>query len=226
MNKSEYLSTVRKQIYFIFDRDSIEKELKEHLEDSILDLIDDGYPKEEAEIQAVSQMGDPVEVGKQLNKEHHPVLGYAWMVSKIILFFLILSMLPLVLHTGYGVIKMATPMVIENSVETIPLNIALDLPTDYVKIDNICLDKDGNYYLTYRSWTKLNYSRANWSIELFYLENSDTEYLYGGGYQSNVEFGAYGYQEFTRPENDLLYVVSRNGEKTEINLKEYCDETN
>lgn len=225
MNKSEYLSAVRKQIHFVFDRDSIEKELKEHLEDSILDLMDEGYPKEEAEIQAVSQMGDPVEVGKQLNQEHHPILGYAWLASKAILILLLIFLLPFILSAGFRTIKTATPMVMENSVETIPLDLTLNLPTDYVKIDNICLDENGNYNLTYRSWTKFNYSRAGWSSEPFYLEGTDTEYLAGGSFQSNGLFGAYGYREFTWPEDDLLYVVSRDGKKTEINLKEYCDET-
>lgn len=76
MNKQEFLENIRKQIHFVFDRDSIEQEFNQHIEDSIADLISEGYSKEEAERIAVERMGNPIEIGKQLNEEHHPLLGY------------------------------------------------------------------------------------------------------------------------------------------------------
>lgn len=43
MNKQEFLENIRKQIHFVFDRDSIEQEFNQHIEDSIADLISEGY---------------------------------------------------------------------------------------------------------------------------------------------------------------------------------------
>ena len=53
MKKQEYLDIVTRQVRYIFDREFIEAELKEHLEDSIQDLMEDGFSYEEAEEQAV-----------------------------------------------------------------------------------------------------------------------------------------------------------------------------
>ncbi len=83
MNRQDFLRLVSKEIHFIFDRKSIEKELNEHLEDSIADLREEGLSKEDAERQAIAQMGEPEEIGKLLNQEHHPILGYVWMISRV-----------------------------------------------------------------------------------------------------------------------------------------------
>ena len=93
MKKQEFLSIVRKQIRYVFVRDAIEEELKQHLNDSMEALIEEGLPWQEAEEEAVRQMGDPVEVGVMLNKEHKPLLGYLLAMSRIILFLLIISIL-------------------------------------------------------------------------------------------------------------------------------------
>ena len=85
MKKVEFLSIVRKQIRFVFDRDKIENELKQHLEDSIEDLIEEGVSWQDAELIAVEQMGNPKEVGQLLNKEHNPILGYLWAISRVAL---------------------------------------------------------------------------------------------------------------------------------------------
>ena len=89
MKKQEFLSIVRKQIRFVFDRDKIENELKQHLADSIEELIEEGFSWEDAEHIAVEQMGNPKEVGQLLNKEHNPILGYLWTISRVALCILV-----------------------------------------------------------------------------------------------------------------------------------------
>ncbi|MBQ8803945.1 MAG: hypothetical protein IJZ53_09940 [Tyzzerella sp.] len=225
MNRKEYLRIVRKQIHFIFDRDSIESELNQHLQDSVADLMEDGLSEEEAELQAVAQMGNPVEVGKLLNQEHHPLLGYLWIASMVILLLLVYPAFILITGFGYSIINLAIPTVHDTVVETYPIGIEMELPTHSVKIDNITLNEEGRYYLTYRSRTKLDYSRAGWSSSLFYLEDSAGESIMGGEYSSQGFGVSNGGKEFMWPEDDLLIVVGMDGEKFEINLKEYCDET-
>ncbi len=217
MTGKEYLKRVRKHIYYVFDRDSIEQELALHLQDSMDALREEGHSKEEAEILAVERMGSPDEVGKQLNKEHHPVLGYAWLMSMVILILLIFPALGSVGHAVYMGIKTITPITMENSAEIYSLDMDLELPTHKVRLDNICVNETGDYYLTYRAWTKYSYSRAGWSSELFYPQDSNGNYLGRTAFSSS---GRYGYKEFERPEDGILYLRTRDGQLIEINLNE------
>jgi len=217
MTGKEYLQSVRKHIWYVFDRDSIEQELAEHLQDSMDVLREVGYSKEEAENLAVNRMGSPDEVGKQLNKEHHPVLGYAWLASVVLLILLAVPVLGSVCHDIYMGLKTITPITIENSVETYPVNMVLELPTHKVWLDNICVNEDGEYYLTHRSRTKYSYSRAGWSSELFYLQDSSGKYLGKSGFSSG---GRCGYKEFAWPEDGLLYLRTRDNQLIELNLNE------
>lgn len=224
MNRQEYVKRVRKEIHYVFDRDVVERELNQHIEDSMADLHEEGLSWEEAEQQAVAQMGDAKEVGKLLNKEHKPLLGYLWMLSNVLLIIVAIPTLFTILVAGWGFGKMITPTVLENSAKVYPLAIELELPTHKVVFDNICVNDAGEYCITYRAWTKYSYSRAGWFSDFFYLENSAGEYMSGGGYASTAFIGRQGYTDFERPEDDILNLVCMNGETIVIDLKEYCDE--
>lgn len=80
------------QIRFKPDRDRVWNELMAHIEDRVEDMKTRGYTEEEAEARAVTAMGDPVEVGKQLDKVHKPWLGWLWRASRVILFLCIFTL--------------------------------------------------------------------------------------------------------------------------------------
>ena len=220
MKKEQYLKHVRKQITYIFDRDSIERELSMHLQDSIEELLEEGFADEEAERLAVEQMGDPVEVGRMLNREHHPLLGYGLIASVVVLILLAIPSLTTLAYGAYHTFQTLTPMVVENSVEQFSVDLNLNMPTHKVKIDNICKNEDGTYYLTYRSWIRFDYSRAGWSSDLFCLQDSEGNHLTGGGFQSHSFLGSYGYIRFDLPADGLLYLHTRQGELIEIDWEE------
>lgn len=223
MKKQEFLSIVRKQIRYVFVRDAIEEELKQHLNDSMEALIEEGLSWQEAEEEAVRQMGDPVEVGMLLNKEHKPILGYLLVASRIVLCILILRV---AITFGVGIFLLAksmTPVTLENSVETYEVNLEMDLPTHQVKIDNICLNENEQYCLTFRAWPKFKYSRAGWSSDCFTLENKDGEMAGGATLRGSGSF-LYGSKDFEWPEDSLLYIVAVDGKVIELDLTEYCDE--
>lgn len=69
------------------DRREVRRELEEHLEDKALDYlrIFPDLTKEEARQRAASEMGDPAEIGRELARLHKPLLGYAWLASKVLL---------------------------------------------------------------------------------------------------------------------------------------------
>lgn len=83
-NVSVWLETAVAGIRFKPDRQAVEEELREHIEDKTLDLmrIFPGMTEEEAREQALDRMGDPEEIGKELAKIHKPWLGYLWRASK------------------------------------------------------------------------------------------------------------------------------------------------
>ena len=82
-----WLDTAVKKIRFGPDRAAVRAELSAHLEDKALDLqrIFPDMTQEEAQERAVSDMGDPAEIGAELAKVHKPWLGYLWRASQVLL---------------------------------------------------------------------------------------------------------------------------------------------
>ena len=83
------LATFR--IAFIPDRKAVRVELEEHLEDKAQDLqrIFPDLSLEEAQARAAAEMGGAEEIGRDLAQIHRPWLGYAWLLSKVLLGFVI-----------------------------------------------------------------------------------------------------------------------------------------
>ena len=81
-SKFKWCSEVIEQIRFKPDRGKIWNELMNHIEDHVEAMIGQGYTEKEAETKAVETMGDPMEVGKQLDAVHKPWLGWLWRISK------------------------------------------------------------------------------------------------------------------------------------------------
>lgn len=76
MTTFEFCRQVLTQVRFLPDHDAILQELKGHIEDRKEALLSRGLSKPEAEDQAVAAMGDPAELGKALNREHHWLAGW------------------------------------------------------------------------------------------------------------------------------------------------------
>ncbi len=87
MDMSGWLHTAVAGIRFRPDREAVAAELREHIEDKTADLmrIFPDMTEEEARERALSQMGDPEEIGKELAKIHKPWLGYLWRASQVVL---------------------------------------------------------------------------------------------------------------------------------------------
>ena len=91
----QWLDRATAGIQFKPDRKEVRAELSAHLEDKALDFqrIFPGLTEAEARERAVSEMGDPMEIGKELAKVHKPWLGYIWRVSQVLLGLVLLSFL-------------------------------------------------------------------------------------------------------------------------------------
>ena len=91
----QWLDAATKAIRFGPDRRAVRSELSAHLEDKALDFqrIFPDLTEAEARERAVSEMGDPMEIGKELAKVHKPWLGYIWRASQVLLGLVLLSFL-------------------------------------------------------------------------------------------------------------------------------------
>ena len=225
MNKSEYLKIIRKEIKYVFDRDKVEKELSDHLQDSIYDLIEAGYSYEEAEQQAITQMGEPKELGQLLNKEHNPLFGYLYSFTQLIVCFLTV---PLILY-GISFVDNVTylifPITTEIYVEKIELDYEIDIAGHKIVLDYICIDEQGNHTLTYRSWIKWSYSRFGWNASIRGLKDLEGNPItcssrdYGASSVGKCE-----YIEFELPENEIFIVEMPDEQIITIDLGDYQNE--
>ena len=76
----KYLEKLLLQIRCKKARPYIAEEIKGHIESQIEDNIADGMSYEEAEKNAVADMGDPVTVGISLDKIHKPQIAWKLLV--------------------------------------------------------------------------------------------------------------------------------------------------
>ncbi|MEN6391578.1 MAG: FtsW/RodA/SpoVE family cell cycle protein [Syntrophomonas sp.] len=74
---AEYLETVRQQIRWKRAQPLVLEEIKDHLTDLKNALLEDGLDEETAADKAVTEMGDPVLVGAQLDQVHRPKPDWA-----------------------------------------------------------------------------------------------------------------------------------------------------
>lgn len=72
MEIDNYLDKVCSRVKFARAHKGLKKELRNHIDDQINDYIKKGLDKDEATIKAIEQMGDPLEVGEDLNEIHKP----------------------------------------------------------------------------------------------------------------------------------------------------------
>ena len=87
----EYLKTLLEQIRCKKARPYVKKEFQDHIEDQIEANMHAGMDREQAEREAVRDMGDPVETGISLDSVHRPQV--AWKLLGIIILISIISSL-------------------------------------------------------------------------------------------------------------------------------------
>ena len=228
MNKNEFLETVKKQVLYIYDRQEIVYELSAHIDDSARDLVEEeGLNYDEAVEMAIHNMGNPKEIGKQLNKEHHPLIGYLLLVAKV---YLILNIIPTILFVFvffYGMVEQMHPHTINHAELVAEIHEVVQMPTHRVIIDNVYRSQDGDsYYLTYRMKWKHAYTRYNSLTQLVYILDNDGNVIDYGRGKSSTFIGGTGESMFEMPEDGVLHLQFRDGQNLVIDLKELGYEEN
>lgn len=91
----DYTDQVLRYVRFPFDRPAIRQELDEHIEDLLSDVPE--LSEEERPGYIRGRMGDPETVGRALNREHSPVLGWLWKLSGWAMWVVLIWNLPTLL---------------------------------------------------------------------------------------------------------------------------------
>ena len=68
----KYLEVVRQQIRWKKAQSPVLEEINNHMTDQRNAFVSDGFNEEEATIKAIDDMGDPIVVGRQLDRAHRP----------------------------------------------------------------------------------------------------------------------------------------------------------
>ena len=190
----KYTQEVLKYIRFKYDRFDIGQELDEHIEDMLSE--NEEMTEEEQEKFIIENMGDPKEVGEELDKEHKPLLGWIWRISRFLMIVLIILNLPNALNiafmAGDAVLTSIQGYQIDKSqVEcSIKTHITGKIDDTHIIIDGVDKLKDGRVMVKYRTWNNPFGKAAAWtfSINCFYDEEGN-KYFGGGG--SNGGFVSY-----------------------------------
>ena len=184
-----YTKKVLKQVKFIFDHQSIRRELNSHIQDLIDEHNWNNLPEEELILKINDEMGDPIDLGKSLNQVHKPLLGYAWIISKsifvIVLFASALNFISLVDRTAYQKPNIMNTINMELILESIGenqnkdysqikyrdwiLNKVIDMKDSRLVIERIILLEDNNLILFYRNLPK--FSWVNQSSHVYMFDN-------------------------------------------------------
>ncbi|CBL12675.1 hypothetical protein RO1_21610 [Roseburia intestinalis XB6B4] len=91
MEYTEYMETLKEQIQNKRARSLVAEEIRGHIEEQTKEYQAEGMSKEDAEREAVRQMGDPVETGCALNRIHRP--AFPWKLFVLAVFLTGASML-------------------------------------------------------------------------------------------------------------------------------------
>ena len=85
MNVKDFLNTVSNQIKYKPVREIITEELEEHIDEIISENTTNGLSEGLAEEIAIRQMGNPIQIGKNLNKIHKPKMDWITLILTLIL---------------------------------------------------------------------------------------------------------------------------------------------
>ena len=172
MKTEIFLDRVVQHVRFRPDRGAVRRELAGHLDDSAAALQQaEGMDAETAYAQAVENMGDPDEIGRALDRAHSPLLGWTWLVSKVLCIAVCIFLgAPLVLGnvvslgiSAYNLAEYSKDNVeFEAPVDTwIDVDETLELGSKRVTIDWVARLENGDVCVKYHAYSL---GRTAWSI--------------------------------------------------------------
>ena len=192
-DKEKFLQNILSYIKLPFERKAIYKELDNHIDDRIHEFIEEGLTPEHALIKAIDAMGNPADIGKELNQVHRPLLGWLWKISdilmKILAIIVALNLLTLIISS----INL-NPALEYIDKETIVYHLKVD---EKAKIDNLIInitdliyDTDGTMHIFFKTYSDSIFINT-WSFSNIGIISDEFGNEYYGGSGSSGGFIRY-----------------------------------
>ena len=181
----KFLEDVLSYIKFPFVKDDIKFELESHILEKIDYYMEQGYDRETAEELSINDMGNPKEIGIQLNRQHNPFLGWILTITNVMIFFLgILSVFFIVpifvspLFDG----NLINDIPKEDIVYRIDIDERVKLDDRIIHFTNVVYEKNGDMNIFYEYWDS-RFLKTGWSLGTIgnIRDNLGNTYFAGSG---------------------------------------------
>lgn len=184
----DFLAKVCSQIRYKGAHSKIKEELNAHIEDHVECLVDCGWDKESAISKAVESMGNPIKIGKSLNKVHKPYIGWLVISTNIIIAMVCF-------HLTYTLVSSAIHRILPIDMGVSKDNIKYEINIDQkdiiddrtVVVKKLVMDNGGNVYIVFNDYSK-PFSNG-WSMLSFNIFDDKGNQYFGDSYSSGNLFG-------------------------------------
>lgn len=162
----EFLDETVSYVKFVLDRYEIRLELRDHMMDKLDYYVGSGNDVEDAEKLTIKDMGDPKEIGVELNKQHNPIIGWIWKISQIaVIIFMIINIFTV---GAIGLIPIFSTSEVnripkDDIVYRINLDEKVQIDNRVIKITNIIYEKNGDMNIFYKDYEK-GFLGGGWSL--------------------------------------------------------------
>lgn len=197
----QYLNEVLSFVKFKYDHKAIRRELAEHMADLKEELMTEGVDKDAAEYMAVEYMGDAAEIGRELDQEHHALLGWVWQISRVLaILMVIVTLVPMYYKVGSmigNIFERYEPPEGVTEVWQRELDREYQIYDDRLMLDTMHLYDDGTLVVVYRTTRPFFAESIGWSMGISlaaFDENGEKLGLHGGGYKKGGLYGL-GYEK-------------------------------
>ena len=197
----QYLNEVLSFVKFKYDHKAIRRELAEHMADLKEELMTEGVDKDAAEYMAVEYMGDAAEIGRELDQEHHALLGWVWQISRVLaILMVIVTLVPMYYKVGSmigNIFERYEPPEGVTEVWQRELDREYQIYDDRLMLDTMHLYDDGTLVVVYRTTRPFFAESIDWSMGISleaFDENEKKLGLHGGGYKKGGLYGL-GYEK-------------------------------
>ena len=191
-----YLDEVLSFVKFKYDHKAIRRELAEHMADLKEDLMADGMDEEAAEYMTIAHMGDAAEIGQELDKEHHALLGWVWRISRIVVIYLLfvtfLPLISMVASTISNYFEEYEPSTDASVAWQMELDQEYQIYDDTLILDDIYYYEDGMLDVVYHTKRSPLARSNNWSLSInlgIYDEDGNDIREGGSGYKKGGYYG-------------------------------------
>lgn len=215
----KYTEEVLKYVRFKYDHIDIRKELNDHIDDMLEDAPEMDDDKKEEYIR--ERMGDPEELGLELDKEHKPLLGWAYRISRWILIFMIIINIPnainFALTLGYTGIKLVVGYDVSEEPEyTIKTDLRGKIDDIYIFVEELNKYEDGTVEVRYKTIHNPFGKSQGWTFDFagcFYDEFGNK--YYGGGSDTGgfIRYHISQFDDFNKNAQKLIIDYDYNGRK-------------